>query len=145
MELRYLTYKSIELIDVCKNLSDFDGKNGSLITFSGIVRSDEVNGAFVKKIIYEAYIPLAEKRMQRIEEKALEKFSVKKIYIKHRIGEVLVGEVALFVAVFSAHREVGFLSIQFIIDEIKRRVPIWKKEVLSNGVERWVEPNLTYD
>ena len=117
---------------------------GSYIIFEGKVRADEVDGEKVEKIIYESYIEMAEKELERIKSEAIEKFKVKEIIIKHRVGEVKVGEVALFVAVISGHRKEGFSAIQYIINEIKTKVPIWKKEILSNGKTRWVEES-NYD
>ena len=132
--MRYLTSEKIPAV------LDFDCSDcGSYITFEGRVRADEFEGGKVEKIIYESYVEMAEREIEKIKKEAFEKFKVNEIIIKHRIGEVKVGEVALFVAVVSGHRKEGFSAIQYIVDEIKRKVPIWKKEILSNGKVRWVE------
>ncbi len=80
---------------------------------------------------------MAEKEIDKIIKKAKRKFKVREIIVKHRTGRVKLGEIAFFVAVLSAHRKEGFSAIQFIIDEIKKKVPIWKKEILSNEKYRW--------
>jgi molybdopterin synthase catalytic subunit len=136
---RYIVRGKIE--DILENdvLNVVDKNCGSFIIFEGRVRADEVDDSEVEKIIYESYIEMAEREIAKIESVAIEKFSVKKVIIKHRVGEVKVGEIALLVAVLSEHRKEGFEAIQYVIDEIKRRVPIWKKEILKNGKQRWVE------
>jgi molybdopterin synthase catalytic subunit len=103
------------------------------------VRSDEIKkGVFVSKIFYDAYEPMAEKEIAKIEKEAKEKFPIDSVLIKHRVGYVDVGEISFVVIVSSPHREEGFKAIQFIIDEVKRKAPIWKKEILSNGETVWV-------
>lgn len=89
--MKYLTFEKIESrLDV-----DFPDC-GSFITFEGKVRADEVDRGKVERIIYESYIEMAEKEFEKIEKEASEKFKVKKIIIKHRVGEIKVGE-SLFV------------------------------------------------
>lgn len=136
---KYIITGRIEDIMGIDVLSVFDESCGSFIIFEGRVRADKVDDSEVEKIIYESYIEMAEREIAKIESEAIEKFSVKKVIIKHRVGEVKVGEIALLVAVLSEHRKEGFEAIQYVIDEIKRRVPIWKKEILKNGKQRWVE------
>ncbi len=137
--LKYIVSERIEDILDIEVLSAFDKNCGSFIIFEGRVRADKVDNSEVEKIIYESYVKMAEKEIAKIELEAIEKFSIKKVIVKHRIGEVRVGEIALLVAVLSEHRKEGFEGIQYIVDEIKRRVPVWKKEILKNGKQRWVE------
>lgn len=113
--------------------------SGAFITFEGRVRADRVGDKYVERIIYECYVPMAEREIEKIKQEAYEKFGIDFVIVKHRIGEVYVGDVALFVAVLSKHRKEGFQAIQYIIDEVKKRVPIWKKEILSDGSSRWRE------
>jgi molybdopterin synthase catalytic subunit len=135
----YLVKEKMNLEELLKNFDFGSGKNGSTIMFTGIVRSDEIKkGVFVSKIFYDAYEPMAEKEIAKIEKEAKEKFPLDSVLIKHRIGFVDVGEISFVVIVSSPHREEGFKAIQFIIDEVKRKVPIWKKEILSNGETVWV-------
>jgi molybdopterin synthase catalytic subunit len=85
---------------------------------------------------------MAEKEIEKIRSEALKQFVVKKIYIKHRIGRVHVGEASIIVAVLSAHRKEGIKAVDYIIDEIKKKVPIWKKEIFEDGSQRWVKGNV---
>ncbi|MEO0253939.1 MAG: molybdenum cofactor biosynthesis protein MoaE [candidate division WOR-3 bacterium] len=139
--MKYLTRKKITV----KLINEIVKKNsdksiGSLIIFTGKVRKDLVDGKnFVKEIYYESYKKMSEKEIDEIIKSAKEKFKVKKIIVKHRLGRVKLGEIAFLVIVFSSHRKEGFSAIQFVIDEIKNKVPIWKKEILSNNKERWKE------
>jgi len=135
--MRHIVDGEIDVKFIMDTLADGSPDSGSLIVFEGRVRADEVGGNFVEKIFYESYISMAEKEIEKIEDEVIKKFGVKKVVIKHRIGEVKVGEVALFVAVLSAHRTEGFEAIQYAINEVKKRVPIWKREILSNGKTRW--------
>ncbi|MEO0280343.1 MAG: molybdenum cofactor biosynthesis protein MoaE [candidate division WOR-3 bacterium] len=139
--MKYLTRKKITV----KLINEIVKKNsdksiGSLIIFTGKVRKDLVDEKnFVKEIYYESYKKMSEKEIDEIIKSAKEKFKVKKIIVKHRLGRVKLGEIAFLVIVFSSHRKEGFSAIQFVIDEIKNKVPIWKKEILSNNKERWKE------
>lgn len=134
-----------------KNIDDFilhdlsiikDGKNGSLFLFTGIVRRDKNEKGIVKEIIYEAYEEMAEVEINKIKQRAFKSFHVNKIVIKHRIGKIRVGEVSLFIAVLSPHRKEGIQAMDYIIDQIKTRVPIWKKEILEDGSHRWIDSNV---
>ncbi len=139
--MRYLTYKKISDKLIKETVKKNSDKNtGSLIIFKGLVRKDFIDKkVFVKEIFYESYKKMAEKKIEEIVEDAMKKFDVKEIIVKHRIGRVKPGEVAFLVIVLSSHRKEGFLAIQFVIDEIKSKVPIWKKEILSNNKYRWKE------
>ena len=106
------------------------GGDGAEIIFLGIVRNTSKKGEPVKKIIYEAYKSMAEKKLKEISDSAIEKFNISSVIIVHRIGEVKVCEVSLFVSVMSQHRKEGLKAISWIIDRLKKTVPIWKKEIL---------------
>lgn len=112
---------------------------GAVITFEGIVRGDKVGNTRVKKINYESYEYMADKEIEKIRREAIEKFKLHDVLIKHRLGEVKVGETALFVAVLSEHRKEGFKAIDYIVDNVKKKAPIWKKEILENKQSRWKE------
>jgi len=140
LNAKYITKKKIGSSIINEVLSKADEKQGACIVFFGIVRADEINGKKVKEIFYDCYVEMAEKEIRKIEDEAKEKFGIKEAVIKHRIGKVKVNDVSLFVGVVSPHRKEGFSAIQYIIDEIKERVPIWKKEILEGGKEwRWKE------
>ncbi len=125
-------------LDITKVFSEI-GKDGcgSVVIFTGIVRGKN-RGKEVIRLEYEVYKEMAEDEIMRICEEAKEKFGLKDAVVIHRIGILYPGEVAVVVAVSSGHRKEGFEGCKYIIDEIKKRVPIWKKEVFVDG-EEWVE------
>jgi molybdopterin synthase catalytic subunit len=135
----YLTEQKIDAFELCDIPGYGEGVNGSLFVFSGMVRKDETEGGVVREIIYETYKEMAEKEIDKIRKEAMKSSGAKEVYIKHRIGSVPAGEASLIVAVLTPHRKEGIKAIDFVIDEIKNRVPIWKKEIFEDGSYRWVE------
>lgn len=123
---------------------------GSVITFKGVVRNDrfiartdnEVRVKRVASIYYSAYESLAEKEINLIVVSAVEQFGLNDVIIRHRLGDVKVGETAFFVSVESSHRKEGLSAMDFIIDEVKSKVPIWKLEKFEDGSESWKEGQL---
>jgi len=111
---------------------------GALATFSGIVR-DHHAGRAVSSLSYTAYEPMAEMICEHIVVEAEARFAVR-VALLHRLGEVPIGEAAMLVVVGSAHRGPAFDALQWVIDELKQRVPIWKRERYSDGSEAWVDP-----
>lgn len=101
---------------------------GAVVLFEGIVRGG-AEGNEVAAIEYECYAGMAESEFEKILREAKEKWPVRDIFIFHRIGRVLVGEASLFLAVFSPHRREAFEASQYVIDQMKQRVPLWKKEL----------------
>lgn len=112
---------------------------GAVVTFHGTVRNHSA-GHSIEYLEYEAYQPMAEREMQRIVGQAQERFSAQCAAI-HRIGRLSVGETSVIVAASSAHRAQAFEACRFVMDSIKKSVPIWKKEVAVDGVW-WVEDPL---
>ncbi|MDQ7037832.1 MAG: molybdenum cofactor biosynthesis protein MoaE [Aquificota bacterium] len=110
---------------------------GAVVTFTGIPRSAPEDGD-VKEIHYEAYPEMAVRVMNIIRNETIEKFGVREVFIHHRIGVVPVGEPSFLVVVFGGHREETFRACRYAVDETKRRVPIWKKEVFRSGRGEWV-------
>jgi len=102
---------------------------GAVVDFWGVVRADE-NGQAIAGIEYEAHRAMAEHQMELIVERALADYGALKIILHHRIGFVPVAEPSLFLRVMSGHRQAAFGAGQWIVDELKRRVPIWKRPVL---------------
>ncbi len=113
-----------------------DPNMGSFIVFQGKVRNHSENGE-VQAIEYSAYEELALSQLRKIVQETEEKYSVT-VYAAHRIGKLIVGETALVVATLSSHRQEGFLATMEIIDRIKKEVPIWKKEILTDGRAVWL-------
>ncbi|KPU64029.1 molybdenum cofactor biosynthesis protein MoaE [Thermococcus sp. EP1] len=134
-------------IKLFKKPEDFDmdkaidlissSKAGGIAIFLGKVR-DESHGRHVKKLIYEAYEEMAIKEMERIREEALRNFPILDILIWHRYGELDIGENTILIVAVGKHRKEAFEACMWAVDEVKKRVPIWKKEVTDEG-EFWIE------
>lgn len=110
---------------------------GGFVTFEGRVRAEN-GGRAVERLEYEAYVPLAEAEGARILEEARERFGLLDARATHRVGVLEVGEAAVRVEVAGRHRAEAFAACAHIMDRIKERVPIWKKEVFSDGEAHWV-------
>jgi molybdopterin synthase catalytic subunit len=110
---------------------------GGIVTFIGTVR-DFSRGREVKKLVFEHYPEMAEKKLEELRERALEKFDIIEVSIVHRTGEIGIGENIVLIVVGAEHREDAFKACKFCIDELKKIVPIWKKEITADG-EVWVE------
>jgi molybdopterin synthase catalytic subunit len=111
---------------------------GGLVVFIGNVRN--YNSRLqknVKRLEYEAYEPMAKKEIEKIIQQAHERWPIKAWAISHRTGTLFPGEAAVVLAVTTPHRKESFEACQYIIDTLKERVPIWKKEVFEDG-ETWV-------
>ena len=110
---------------------------GGYASFEGWVR-DFNEGRSVVRLEYEAFAELAVKEGERIIAAACERFPIKKALCLHRIGSLDITDMAVWVGVSSAHRGEAFDACRFIIDEVKHRVPIWKKEHYRDGDSGWV-------
>jgi len=111
--------------------------HGAQSTFFGVVR-EENYGKKVVKLSYDAYTPLAEKMLAQIcTEAASEWGSELKIIALHRIGDLLVGDISVAIGVSAPHRDEACKACRFIIDELKHRAPIWKKEFYESGESEW--------
>jgi len=114
-----------------------DAGAGGYASFEGWVRNHS-DGRRVRRLEYEAYESLARKEGARIVAAAIEKFGVSRAACVHRIGSLDIGELAVWVGVSAAHRDEAFAACRYIIDEVKHRVPIWKKEHYEDGDSGWV-------
>lgn len=114
-----------------------DVRAGALATFEGRVRNHN-DGKEVDALEYEAYGALAQKEGERILEEAKKKFEVYECFCVHRTGRLELGEIAVWVGVIAAHRDAALRACRYVIDEIKARVPIWKKEHYRDGHTDWV-------
>jgi len=106
---------------------------GALCIFVGTVRKEQG----LKEIEIETYINMARKNLSEIERKALKRFDIGRVTIIHRTGSLALGDNILFIGVGAGHRKAAFAACRFILEEIKKSVPIWKKEIFE-GRERWV-------
>lgn len=123
------------IIQDCYNFVQ-DNSCGGIALFVGTVRNITKNKK-VNLLDFSAYKPMALKEMQKIANKALQKFDISKIAIHHAIGKLKIGEIPVIIAVSSAHRQAAFDACEFAIDTLKQTVPIWKKEYFDDG-EIWV-------
>lgn len=108
------------------------GSDGAVCVFDGIVR-DNTRGRKTLHLDYEAYREMALARMNALAAEAVAKFGVRDVAVVHRLGRLLVGETSVLVAVASAHRGAAFDACRWLIDTLKRTVPIWKKEQFVDG------------
>ncbi|MCZ6795326.1 MAG: molybdenum cofactor biosynthesis protein MoaE [Planctomycetota bacterium] len=111
--------------------------SGVLLTFTGVVRDNHLDRR-VQAIDYQGYEPMAEKEIRKIEEEIRQRWAETKTLIVHRLGRLEVGEASVVIAVSSPHRDEGFQALRQAIDSLKERVPIWKKEIYSDGYA-WLE------
>jgi molybdopterin synthase catalytic subunit len=110
---------------------------GGYVAFEGWIRNQN-EGQAVLRLEYEVYAPLAIKEGERIIDEASARFPILKAECVHREGLLELGECAVWVGVCSTHRDEAFAACRFIIDEVKVRLPIWKKEFYRNGDSGWV-------
>jgi molybdopterin synthase catalytic subunit len=129
-----ITHNPINVPAIIKAAESDDA--GGLNVFIGTVRS-MTSGKRVVRLEYEAYEPMAKKEIEKIVESAKKKWGIKSWAVSHRVGTLAIGEVAVVVAISTAHRKESFEACQFIIDSLKQTVPIWKKEIFEDGQE-WV-------
>jgi molybdopterin synthase catalytic subunit len=130
-----LTASAINPPELMEGLRDM--RTGACVSFEGRVR-DHNDGRPVRALEYEVYGPLAEAEGRRIISEALARFAVTDAACVHRTGNLALGDVAVWVAVTAAHRAAAFEACRYIIDEVKARVPIWKKEHYGDGQSEWI-------
>ena len=114
-----------------------DGRVGGFASFEGWVR-DHNEGRSVSGLRYEAYAALAGSEGEKILDEALAKFDIIDARCVHRVGDLAIGELAVWVGVSAAHRDAAFAACRHIIDEVKSRVPIWKHERYAEGDAGWL-------
>jgi molybdopterin synthase catalytic subunit len=114
-----------------------DNSAGAISVFMGNVRNRGRSGN-VSEIYYEAYSEMAEQKMREIENEAQTKWGIKKLFAIHRIGNIKVGESSIIIGVSSEHRHEAFEACKYVINNVKTRVPIWKKEI-SKESQKWAD------
>ncbi|MDH3211278.1 MAG: molybdenum cofactor biosynthesis protein MoaE [Myxococcales bacterium] len=110
---------------------------GGIVSFVGTVR-DRARGRSIRHLEYEAYPEMAEREMQKIVDEAGRRWPGSRVAIAHRAGHLEVGEIAVVVVAAAPHRAEAFAACRFAIDTLKQTVPIWKKEIATDG-EFWVD------
>ncbi len=115
-------------------------RHGAVATFTGVVR-DHHAGRAVLSLAYSAYAPMAERELAAIVDEVGAAHEVS-VAVQHRIGALALGDVAVAVAVGADHRDAAFAACREVIDAVKRRVPIWKRERYADGTEAWVDPTV---
>lgn len=128
-------YASIvrDLIDTSGVLNRIKrGEDGAAVLFEGVVRNS-TRGRRTLYLDYEAYEEMALRQMEELGERALQQFQVRDVALVHRLGRLEIGETSVLIVVASAHRAAAFDACRWLIDTLKRRVPIWKKEYFEDG------------
>ena len=142
-EKKHLFQGPIPAEKIGKMVADHQTKTGigAHSIFLGQVRADMMDGKKVAAIRYSAYDEMAEKELSAIREEAFAKFPMPCMHIYHSVGELKSGEISLVVMTSSAHRAESIRAMEWVVEEIKKRVPVWKQEVFEDGSVAWVDGN----
>jgi molybdopterin synthase catalytic subunit len=111
--------------------------DGAALLFWGVVRQEN-DGRPVSQLEYSAYAPMAEREMLRIADEARERFGTGAIHVVHRVGRLEIGEASVAIAVASPHRAEAYEASRYVIEQLKQRVPVWKREGYVDGDTEWV-------
>jgi molybdopterin synthase catalytic subunit len=137
-----MTFLTDHAIDLAALLAAAQSpERGGVAVFLGLVRNHH-EGRGVLRLDYSAYSAMAEAECTRIVAEAGSRWDAA-IALRHRIGTLEVGDAAVAVVAASAHREAAFAACRYVVDEVKRRVPIWKREHYADGTVVWVDPSAT--
>ncbi len=139
----------VELVDVPIDLSSLlekigDPDTGAHAWFIGVTRRTTGNRT-TQTLDYEAHRPMAIEQLRRIAEQAMQTFSLARVVVVHRLGNVPVGEASIVVGCSSAHRVDSFAALPWIMDTLKQDVAIWKRETYADGQQEWVHPTPSPD
>lgn len=115
-----------------------DPADGATLLFLGVVR-DHADGRAVSGMRYDSYVEMAGPVLEEISREAAERLGTARVAVVHRIGELEIGEISVAIAASSPHRAESFDASRYVIEEIKRRLPVWKKEHYTDGTVSWVE------
>jgi len=130
-----LTADTIDVGEVARRI--VSAKCGATVTLDGYVRQF-TKGRETLYLVYEAYEPMALSELGKLIEKAHEQFEIAHVGIVHRLGKLEISETSVVISVGAPHRQAAFAACEWLIKELKRTVPIWKKEVYRGG-EIWIE------
>jgi len=112
--------------------------NGALVTFEGVVRADKHQGRVVNELLYIADTEAVAAEGEKIIKEALSQFSITEAVCIQRTGQLKTTEIAVWIGVWAPHRDEAFKGCRYIIEEIKKRLLIWKKEFYSDGTKAWI-------
>ncbi len=132
--MAFLTDRPLDLTALIAEVQS--PERGGIACFVGTVRNHH-GGRGVKRLEYEAYRPMVEAECGRIVAEAERRWPVS-VALRHRVGRLEIGDAAVAIAVAGAHRDEAFAACRHVIEELKLRVPIWKREFYADGTERWV-------
>ena len=136
----------IEILDRALSVNDAvrfvtDAGAGGIDVFLGTTRSEKSSdGRELIALDYEAYPEMAIERLRKLAQRAREQWPIVKLAILHRVGRVALAEPSVVIAVACPHRGEAFAACKWLIDQLKVDVPIWKKEIWSDGTDSWVSP-----
>ena len=131
-----------EPLDPCAFLRDCaSASDGAAVLFIGVVRNQN-EGREVGHLDYQAYPPMAEGTLREIAEEAARKWETGSISIAHRYGRLEIGDVSVAIVVAAPHRGDAYAASRYIIEELKKRVPIWKREGYLDGESEWLRGNM---
>jgi len=128
-----LTHHRLEVADLLAEVQS--PERGGTCVFLGTVRND----AGVTSIDYSAYESMAVEEIERILAEARERWPRSRVMLQHRLGVIPVGEASIAIAAAAPHRDEAFAACRYAIEEVKKRLPVWKKELRGDGSEQWVE------
>jgi len=137
-----VTTDSLDLLEPFDDLSSHS--DGAVLIFQGRVR-DTNDGRAVTRLTYEAYGEMAEKELRSICEEAADRYSIGALRAIHRVGDLALGEVSVVIGVAAPHRADCYEASRFVIEELKKRVPVWKHEGYADGDSAWVGASLADD
>ena len=129
----HLTRHRLEVADLLAEVQS--PERGGTCVFLGTVRND----ADVSAIDYSAYEAMADEEIERILAEAHARWPDARVTLEHRLGVIPVGEASIAIAAAAPHRDAAFAACRHVIEEVKKRLPIWKKELRGDGSEQWVE------
>ena len=135
MDFFELTSLPIDISDVARRV--VPPECGATVTLDGYVRQF-TKGRETLHLVYEAYEPMALKELQKLCVRARSQFAISNVGIVHRLGKLEIGETSVVISVAAPHRKAAFEACEWLISELKRTVPIWKKDVYADG-EVWIE------
>ena len=130
-----LTTEPLNIVEIARRV--VPANCGAIVTLDGFVRQF-TKGRETEYLVYEGYEPMALKEMEKLINAAKNQFEIENVGIVHRLGRLEIGETSVGISVASPHRRAAFEACEWLIKELKRTVPIWKKEVYADG-ETWIE------